>query len=93
MCIPNIKSYLFQDILARNCYPEWYYQVPAHCGPFCEAHQLVQDMYIRLKLKFFYSLNQSVLLHLLSKFLAFLAFIAFKGLKRPKKAEKKTFAK
>ena len=20
--------------------------VPAHCGPFCEAHQLVQDMYI-----------------------------------------------
>ena len=38
-------------------------------------------------------LNQSTLLHLLSKFLAFLAFIAFKGLKRPKKAEKKTFAK
>ena len=34
-------------------------------------------------------LNQSTLLHLLSKFLAFLAFIAFKGLKRPKKAEKK----
>ena len=49
--------------------------------------------YTRLKLKIFYSLNQSVLLHLLSKFLAFLAFIAFKGLKRPKKAEKKTFAK
>ena len=36
-------------------------------------------------------LNQSTLLHLLSKFLAFLAFIAFKGLKRPKKAEKKNF--
>ena len=47
----------------------------------------------RLKLKNFYSLNQTVLLHLLGKFLAFLAFIAFKGLKRPKKAEKKTFAK
>ena len=45
------------------------------------------------RIKIFYSLNQSVLLHLLSKFLAFLAFIAFKGLKRPKKAEKKTFAK
>ena len=46
-----------------------------------------------VKLKIFYSLNQSVLIHLLSKILAFLAFIAFKGLKRPKKAEKKTFAK
>ena len=45
----------------------------------------------RLKLKIFYSLNQSSLLHLLSKFLAFLAFIAFKGLKRPKRAEKKNF--
>ena len=50
-------------------------------------------LHIRLKLKIFYSLNQSVLIHLLSKILAFLAFIAFKGLKRPKKAEKKTFAK
>ena len=49
--------------------------------------------YSRLKPKNFYSLNQSVLIHLLSKILAFLAFIAFKGLKRPKKAEKKTFAK
>ena len=47
----------------------------------------------RLKPKNFYSLNQSVLIHLLSKILAFLAFVAFKGLKRPKKAEKKTFAK
>ena len=47
----------------------------------------------RLKLKNFYSLKQSVLIHLLSKILAFLAFMAFKGLKRPKKAEKKTFAK
>ena len=47
----------------------------------------------RVKLKKFYSLNQSVLTHLLSKILAFLAFVAFKGLKRPKKAEKKTFAK
>ena len=43
----------------------------------------------RLKPKNFYSLNQSVLIHLLSKILAFLAFIAFKGPKRPKKAEKK----
>ena len=46
-------------------------------------------MIIRLKPKNFYSLNQSALIHLLSKILAFLAFIAFKGLKRPKKAEKK----
>ena len=46
-----------------------------------------------VKSKKFHSLNQSVLIHLLSKILAFLAFIAFKGLKRPKKAEKKTFAK
>ena len=51
------------------------------------------NMNIRLKPKNFYSLNQSALIHLLSKILAFLAFIAFKGLKRPKKAEKKTFAK
>ena len=48
---------------------------------------------IRVKLKNFYSLKQSVLIHLLSKILAFSAFVAFKGLKRPKKAEKKTFAK
>ena len=41
----------------------------------------------------FYSLKQSILIHLLSKILAFSAFVAFKGLKRPKKAEKKTFAK
>ena len=47
----------------------------------------------RVKLKNFYSLKQSVLIHLLSKILAFSAFVAFKGLKRPKKAEKKTFAK
>ena len=47
----------------------------------------------RVKLKKFYSLKQSVLIHLLSKILAFSAFVAFKGLKRPKKAEKKTFAK
>ena len=60
----------------------------------CEnCNQLPIVLLSRLKLKIFYSLNQSVLLHLLSKFLAFLAFIAFKGLKRPKKAEKKTFAK
>ena len=50
-------------------------------------------MYIRVKSKNFYSLKQSVLIHLLSKILAFSAFVAFKGLKRPKKAEKKTFAK
>ena len=49
--------------------------------------------YLSISITIFYSLNQSILLHLLSKFLAFLAFIAFKGLKRPKKAEKKTFAK
>ena len=48
-------------------------------------------IYFRLKLKNFYSLNQSVLLHLLSKILAFLVFMAFKGLKRPKKAKKKFF--
>ena len=50
-------------------------------------------MSTRVKLKNFYLLNQSVLIHLLSKILAFLAFVAFKGLKRPKKAEKKTFVK
>ena len=48
---------------------------------------------LRLKLKNFYSLNPSVLIHLLSKILAFLAFIAFKGPKRPKKAEKKLLPK
>ena len=58
----------------------------------CDHYYLLL-IYIRLKPKNFYSLNQSVLIHLLSKILAFLAFIAFKGLKRPKKAEKKTFAK
>ena len=46
-----------------------------------------------LALKKNFSLKQSVLIHLLSKILAFSAFVAFKGLKRPKKAEKKTFAK
>ena len=53
----------------------------------------IDRMPTRVKLKNFYSLKQSVLIHLLSKILAFSAFVAFKGLKRPKKAEKKTFAK
>ena len=67
------------------------------CTPSTRTHSLGNPSYtacpawwyIRLKLKKFYSLNQFVLLHLLSKFLAFLAFIAFKGLKRLKKAKKK----
>ena len=50
-------------------------------------------LYIRLKPKNLYSLNQSILIHLLSKILAFLAFIAFKGPKRPKKAKKKLLPK
>lgn len=57
------------------------------------SNYLKNSLDSRVKLKKFYSLKQSVLIHLLSKILAFSAFVAFKGLKRPKKAQKKTFAK
>ena len=59
----------------------------------CSITSLLTHWNNRVKLKNFYWLKQSVLIHLLSKILAFSAFVAFKGLKRPKKAEKKTFAK
>ena len=58
-----------------------------YCSKIDEEENTKEELLLptRLKLKDFYSLNQSVLPHLLSKILA---FMAFKGLKRPKKAEK-----
>ena len=50
---------------------------------------LISSINIRLKLKTFYSLNQSVFKHLLSKILAFLAFIALYNVQFGEKSNKK----
>ena len=80
----TIEKELFQKI---KCEGEGLTNV--HVGKNIQNFTCFRALYSRVKLKKFYSLKQSVLIHLLSKILAFSAFVAFKGLKRPKKAKKK----
>ena len=82
--VPSFLICFFEEELAENDYLSLNTN---SYGGFKICTTMMKAMSTRLKLKNFYSLNQSVLLHLLSKILAFLAFMAFKGLKRPKKAE------